>query len=95
MSARKNSDERAIETDVRLEIGARVLARRSALGLTQAQVGERAHLPESTVMRLETGHSSASVVLLLRIAAALECQVADFMPTIERFQNIEARRRAD
>ena len=37
------------------EVGARVRAARKALGLTQAQVAQRAHLSESRYRQIETG----------------------------------------
>ena len=52
-------------------LGTRIRARRTALGLTLAQVAERAGLSQQYVSNLERGHRTPTLPVLYSIAAAL------------------------
>ncbi len=60
-------------------LGTRIRARRTALGLTLAQVAERAGLSNQYMSNLENGHRSPSLAALRSIAAALGQTVADLL----------------
>lgn len=55
-----------------LLLGQRVHDRRVQLGLTQAELANRAGMTEPQVSRLETGGATPSVPLLHRLARALD-----------------------
>lgn len=57
------------------EIGGRIKARRSELGLTQEALAERAGTSKSFVSELEGGRSVASGLVYLKIASALDVNV--------------------
>lgn len=57
------------------EIGGRIKARRSELGLTQEALAERAGASKSFVSELEGGRSVASGLVYLKIASALDVNV--------------------
>lgn len=52
-------------------IGSRIAERRTALGLTQSQLGEAVGLPQSAISRIESGDRSVEADELVRIAQAL------------------------
>ncbi len=60
-------------------LGTRIRARRTALGLTLAEVAERAGLSNQYMSNLENGHRSPSLAALRAIAAALGQTVADLL----------------
>ena len=53
------------------ELGQAVRARRTALGMTQTELGHRARLTQSAVARLEAGDGVPTLRVLERIAQAL------------------------
>jgi transcriptional regulator with XRE-family HTH domain len=53
----------------------RLASRRRKLGLTQAEVAERAHLPQSEVSRIETGKANPTYATLKALADALEAEL--------------------
>lgn len=52
-------------------LGTRIRARRTALGLTLAQVGQRAGLSETYVSNVERGQRTPTLAVLYAIAEAL------------------------
>lgn len=60
---------------IRFELGEAIRQRREELGLTQAQLGERAGLKQPAVARFEAGGTMPTLPLLERLAAALELQL--------------------
>jgi DNA-binding XRE family transcriptional regulator len=56
-------------------LSAALRERREHLGLTQAQVADRAQLPRSVVAGLETGVSQLQVPNLMAVADALGCEL--------------------
>jgi transcriptional regulator with XRE-family HTH domain len=63
------------------EIGARLLARRNALGLSQADVAGRMDVAVSTVQRAEAGTLNATIETLLAHCQALELPVSAILST--------------
>ncbi|WP_431954023.1 helix-turn-helix domain-containing protein [Nocardia lijiangensis] len=56
---------------IRFELGATVRARREALGITQAELAERAGLRQPAVARFEAGGTMPTIPMLERYAEAL------------------------
>lgn len=63
------------------ECGARVKARRKALGLTLAQVGEFADTTAQTINKVEAGEIVVREDLKLSLSMALGCEPTDLFPT--------------
>ncbi|MBU4336678.1 MAG: helix-turn-helix transcriptional regulator [Actinobacteria bacterium] len=60
-----------------IEFGARLQARRRALGLTQAEVAERASVSRAFVINLESGgHTRAEFGRVLAVVRALDLVIA-------------------
>lgn len=57
-------------------IGAAIRRRRRALGLTQAQLGERASVRQATISTVESGEASTQLRTLFDILAALDLELA-------------------
>lgn len=62
-----------------IEFGRRVRARRNVLGLSQEQLAERAGLHWTYIGQVERGRSNVTLHSMLRIAAAVECDVGDLV----------------
>jgi len=62
--------------DVIAQIAGQVGERRRTLGLSQAQLAELCGTTQSAIARLESGGRPPRIVTLLRIANALECDLA-------------------
>lgn len=54
--------------------------RRNAAGLTIRQLAEKAQVGAGSISELENGCQSARPPMLVALAAALECEIADLMP---------------
>jgi transcriptional regulator with XRE-family HTH domain len=63
------------EARVALLLGQMVHDRRTELGLTQAELAERAGMTQPQLSRLESGGATPTVPLLARLAAALEADL--------------------
>ncbi|NNH69630.1 helix-turn-helix transcriptional regulator [Nocardia uniformis] len=61
---------------IRVELGAAVRQRREELGLTQAELGERAGLKQPAVARFEAGGTMPTIPMLERLAIALQLRLA-------------------
>lgn len=61
-------------------VGAAVRARRTAAGLSVAEVARRAQVSGPFVSQLEGGRSSVSIPVLYRLASALGCAANDLLP---------------
>ena len=60
-------------------VGDRVKALRSAAGMTQKELAAQAHSTQRMIAAAETGRT-ASLLLLVDIAAALDCTLDDLCP---------------
>jgi transcriptional regulator with XRE-family HTH domain len=63
------------EARAALLLGQLVYDRRTALGLTQAELAERAGMTQPQLSRLESGGATPTVPLLRRLAAALDAEL--------------------
>ncbi|PWJ54209.1 transcriptional regulator, XRE family with cupin sensor [Quadrisphaera granulorum] len=61
-------------------VGAAVRARRTAAGLSVAELARRAQVSGPFVSQLEGGRSSVSIPVLYRLASALGCAANDLLP---------------
>jgi ribosome-binding protein aMBF1 (putative translation factor) len=61
---------------IRFELGAAVRQRREELGLTQAELAERAGLKQPAVARFEAGGTMPTIPILERFAEALELRLS-------------------
>ncbi|MBB5917709.1 ribosome-binding protein aMBF1 (putative translation factor) [Nocardia transvalensis] len=69
---------------IRFEVGTAVRERREHLGLTQAELADRAGLKQPAVARLEGGGTMPTIPMLERIAEALEVRLSvEFHPLRE------------
>ena len=75
---RSGADEHAAvyeEARASLLLGQMVYDRRAELGLTQAELAERAGMTQPQLSRLESGGATPTVPLLARLALALEADL--------------------
>lgn len=63
-------------TRIRFELGEAVRLRREELGLTQAELAERAGLKQPAVARFEAGGTMPTIPMLERLAEALEVRLS-------------------
>ena len=69
---------------LRFELGEAVRHHREELGLTQAQLAERAGLQQPAVARFETGGTMPTIPMLERLAEALGLRLnVEFLPLRE------------
>lgn len=69
---------------LRFELGEAVRQRREELGITQAQLAERAGLKQPAVARFEAGGTMPTIPMLERLAEALEVRLnVQFQPLRE------------
>ncbi|WP_433424742.1 helix-turn-helix domain-containing protein [Microtetraspora malaysiensis] len=69
---------------LRFELGEAVRQRREELGLTQAELAERAGLKQPAVARFEAGGTMPTIPMLERLAEALEVRLnVQFQPLRE------------
>lgn len=65
--------------DVRVRIGLNVQRLRRAKGYSQEELAERADVHQTYLSGVERGKRNASVLVLQRIAVALDADIADLM----------------
>jgi transcriptional regulator with XRE-family HTH domain len=61
-------------------IGEEIRRRRQEKGWTGVQLAEKAGMAPSAVSQIETGRRSPHSASVIKLAAALECEVADLYP---------------
>ncbi len=61
-------------------IGQEIRRRRQEKGLTGVQLAEKAGMAPSAISQIETGKRSPHSASVIKLAAALECEVADLYP---------------
>ena len=66
-----------VRADQHNDAGARIRARRRALGITQADMSTQAKVSRQTVISLEAGDYAPSVFLALRVARLLDTTVEE------------------
>lgn len=65
-------------------MGQRIRERRSALGLTQEQLADAAVIDRSYIGGVERGERNLTFLMLCKIAAALDCDVASLTRNLPR-----------
>jgi transcriptional regulator with XRE-family HTH domain len=76
-----------------VEVGRRVRARRTELGLQQAELAERARLSPSYVSRLEAGQAGERIGDLVKVAQALGWKLSQLVGETDEEFIAEVRRR--
>ena len=66
------------------QLGKRIARQRKAVGLTQAQLAETVGVQPETISRVETGSKTASLDLLIEVAAALELELHELFRIHDR-----------
>lgn len=61
-------------------LGALMMARRKKLGMTQAEVADKAALGRAQIANIEGGRTDVPTKTLIRIAEALNCRPGDLLP---------------
>lgn len=74
---------------------AEIKARRLDLKISQEELAHRADLHRSFVARLETAQTQPTLVVLFRLAVALEIDVEHFIAAMNRRYLTEARQARD
>lgn len=74
--ARPNAGAGYEAARIRYELGAAVRQRREELGLTQADLAERAGLKQPAIARFEAGGTMPTIPMLVRLAEALELRLS-------------------
>lgn len=64
--------------------GERMREIRAKRGLTQQAVAERSEIPQTHVSDIELGFKLPNLLTVIRLAVALECQVADLTSALDR-----------
>ena len=62
------------------EFGAKVRRIRSAMGLTQCELAERAEIATRNLQKIEAGQLNILLTTVIRIQLALRCLWKDLMP---------------
>lgn len=62
-------------------IADRVRAKRIAAGLSQEELGERAHIHRTYIGAVERGEKNITVATLAKVARALRCKLTDLLPS--------------
>lgn len=63
-----------------LGFGRRVREHRLAAGLSQVDLGRRSHVTDKFIGQIERGESNPSLVTMMLVAGALECNLVDLLP---------------
>lgn len=66
------------------KLGKRIARQRKAVGLTQAQLAETVGVQPETISRVETGSKTASLDLLVEVAAALKLELHELFRIHDR-----------
>lgn len=69
------SRKQQLTTEVYREIGARIVVRRKAMGLTQEELAEKAGVSPQTISKAESGCREMTLKTIVGIAVALEVSV--------------------
>lgn len=75
--------------------GARLRELRAKRGLSQSQLAERARSNTPFISNLERGRTTPSLRMLIRLAGALDCRVADLVTVFDRGVKISPKSRKD
>jgi XRE family aerobic/anaerobic benzoate catabolism transcriptional regulator len=73
-------------------LGERVRGLRSRRGMTRKAVSVAAHVSERHLANLEYGEGNASILVLLQVAGALQCSLAELIGDVTLIQFVAAQR---
>ena len=90
-TAGRRKGAQALLQDAREVLSINVLARRTELQLSQADLAKRADIARPVISKIETGNGDFQISALGKLAAALRCDVAELFrerpqPTIQAIQ---------
>lgn len=71
---------KSIEQRLTKRIAERIRAKRTAAGLSQEQLGDRAKIHRTYIGAIERCEKNVTVVTLGKIARALRCRLIDLLP---------------
>lgn len=75
-------------TEIDRNIGGRLKLRRTLLGISQAELGQRCFVSPQQIHKYEQGQSRMTVSRLIQFAAALETPVSWFVENVEAFPSL-------
>jgi transcriptional regulator with XRE-family HTH domain len=75
--------------------GAHLRQLRTARGLTQAQLAEKARTSTPFISQLERGVTTPSLGMILRLAEALDCRASDLIKIFDHGQRVSPKSRKD
>jgi len=75
--------------------GPHLRALRLARGLTQTDLADRSRSNLQFISKLERGTTTPTLGMLLRLAGALECRVAELVDVFDRGPRVSPRSRKD
>jgi transcriptional regulator with XRE-family HTH domain len=75
--------------NINAAIGDEIRAARARIRWTQADLAHAIKMNPSTVATYESGNRRIKVDMLYRIAAVLDCEPTDFMPSVKAFEVTE------
>ena len=75
--------------------GARLRELRLARGLTQEQLAERSRSNKPFISNLERGRTSPTLGMLIRLAEALDCRVAELVDVFDHGPRVSPKSRKD
>ena len=71
---------------IKERLGQRIARQRRVVGLTQAELAERANVQPETICRIESGKRTVSLGLLVLLAESLDLELHELL----RFQNTDS-----
>ena len=72
-----------MEDDIRIRFGRRLREIRGEAGISQEKLGELAGLHRTFVSMVERGERNVTIATVEKLAAGLNCRMADLMPDAE------------
>jgi transcriptional regulator with XRE-family HTH domain len=82
-----------MDHEVYVSVGAAIRARRDAVGMTQAQLAEKAGLSRTSVTNIERGGQALLVHQLLELAKVLRVSPASFLPSAKPADKLDESQR--
>ncbi len=71
--------------DYLVELGAAIAQRRRSMGLSQTDLAYRMGMEVPNLSIIENGKTNPQLLTLVSIAAALNCGLAELLPSVESF----------
>jgi len=80
--AKIDSNDEAIEREIRQAIGSRIAELRRKRKLSARLVGEKLGLSREAVTHIETGRNNITALALWKLATLFHCDIKDFFPDV-------------